>query len=59
MGHDALRLFRDTVYVTVGFGVIAFQKLQVRRRELEKSLEQQLDGPRRLMDGLLGREDRA
>lgn len=58
MGQDALRLFRDTVYVTVGFGVIAFQKLQVRRRELEKSLEQQLHGPRRLMDEMLGRKDR-
>jgi hypothetical protein len=57
VGHDALRLFRDTVYVTVGFGVIAFQKFQVRRRELEKSLEHQLDGPRRLMDGVLGRKD--
>ncbi|MEJ5254702.1 MAG: hypothetical protein WHS89_05075 [Acidimicrobiales bacterium] len=55
MGHDALKLLRDSVYVTVGFGVLAFQKVQVRRRELERSLDQQLAGPRRLVESILGR----
>jgi hypothetical protein len=29
---------RDAAYVTIGFGVLAFQQAQVRRRELVKSL---------------------
>ncbi len=36
---DTTRLARDSFYVTVGFGVIGFQKLQVRRRELEAQLD--------------------
>lgn len=35
---DSTRLARDAFYVSVGFGVLGFQKLQVRRRELEKEL---------------------
>ena len=27
---------RDAAYVTIGFGVLAFQQAQVRRREIEK-----------------------
>ena len=38
MIEDSIRLSRDTFYVTLGFGVIVFQKLQVRRRELERDL---------------------
>ena len=34
---------RDAFYVTVGAGVIAFQKLQVQRVELTKTLTAQLD----------------
>lgn len=29
---------RDVVYTGVGLGILGFQKLQVRRRELEKAL---------------------
>ncbi len=29
---------RDAAYVTIGFGVLAFQQAQVRRRELESQL---------------------
>ncbi|CAB4364171.1 MAG: hypothetical protein F2681_00945 [Actinobacteria bacterium] len=29
-------LTRDAAYVAIGFGVLAFQQAQVRRRELEK-----------------------
>ena len=30
---DALTTAKDAAYITIGFGVLAFQKLQVRRRE--------------------------
>lgn len=33
---DITKTLKDAAYVAVGFGVIAFQKTQVRRRELEK-----------------------
>lgn len=36
--QDSSRLARDAMYVSIGFGVLGFQKLQVRRRELEKEL---------------------
>ena len=29
----ALRVAKDAAYITIGFSVLAFQKLQVRRRE--------------------------
>ena len=38
MTNDPRTLLRDAGYVTVGLGVIAFQKAQVRRRELEAQL---------------------
>jgi hypothetical protein len=31
---------RDAAYVSVGLGVIAFQRLQVRRNELQKALDE-------------------
>ena len=31
-------LTRDAAYVAIGFGVLAFQQGQVRRRELEKAV---------------------
>lgn len=34
---------QDAAYVTIGLGVIAFQKAQVRRNELTKSLQGGLD----------------
>ncbi len=33
---DLIVNLRDAAFITVGFGVIAYQKAQVRRRELEK-----------------------
>ena len=33
---DVTNLAKDAAYVSVGLGVIAFQRLQVRRNELEK-----------------------
>ena len=42
---DALgRLGRDTVYVVVGFGVLGFQRAQVRRREVQKRVEEVRSG---------------
>ena len=38
---DVTKIVKDAAYVTVGFGVLAFQKAQVRRRELEAQLEEQ------------------
>jgi ElaB/YqjD/DUF883 family membrane-anchored ribosome-binding protein len=38
---DLTKTLKDAAYVVVGFGVIAFQKAQVRRRELEKQLAEQ------------------
>ena len=35
MANEAVRVLRNTFYASVGFGVLAFQKAQVRRRELE------------------------
>ncbi len=38
---DVTNTLKDAAYVAVGFGVLAFQKAQVRRRELEKQFEGQ------------------
>jgi hypothetical protein len=40
---DATRLARDGIYVSLGFGVLGFQKLQVRRRAAERSLRLRRD----------------
>ncbi len=34
----ATELVKDATYVTVGLGLLGFQRSQVRRRELERSL---------------------
>jgi hypothetical protein len=47
---------RDSFYVTVGFGVLAVQKLQVRRRELERTVAAQCAGPREQLGRLLGHD---
>ena len=33
---------KDAAYVTIGFGVLGFQRAQVRRQELRKQLDAQL-----------------
>ncbi len=38
---------KDAAYVTIGFGVIGFQKAQVRRQELKKQLGSQVAAGRR------------
>ncbi len=36
--RSAARLTREAVYIGVGAGVLAYQRLQVQRRDLEKEL---------------------
>jgi hypothetical protein len=38
MANETVRVLRNTFYASVGFGVLAFQKAQVRRRELEAAI---------------------
>ena len=38
---DVTKTIKDAAYVAIGFGVITFQRAQVRRRELEKQFETQ------------------
>lgn len=42
--EEIQKTVRDSFYVTVGLGVIAFQKAQVQRQELRKQLEANVDG---------------
>jgi hypothetical protein len=43
MANETVRVLRNTFYASVGFGVLAFQKAQVRRRELEGVLRPPLE----------------
>jgi hypothetical protein len=43
--RSTLRLAREALYVTVGAGVLAVQKAQVQRRELELELNRRFSGP--------------
>jgi hypothetical protein len=40
---DVTNAVKDAAYVSVGLGVIAFQRFQVRRNELSKSLNTQTE----------------
>ena len=53
MANEAVRVLRNTFYASVGFGVLAFQKAQVRRREVERAVRPPVESivehlPRRL-----------
>ena len=43
---DLPRLAKDSFYVTVGFGLLAFQRAQVARQDLQKTLDAQLGDAR-------------
>src|SRR4051794_16000527 len=43
---DVRNALKDAFYVTVGLGVIAYQRVQVQRQELRKQLESQLGDAR-------------
>jgi hypothetical protein len=57
------RRARDALYVGVGLGVLAFQKVQVRRRELSALLDQRAGEGRTVVrsveQGLIALDDRA
>ncbi|MEI7548355.1 MAG: hypothetical protein WCK21_09900 [Actinomycetota bacterium] len=44
---------RDAAYITIGFGVLAFQQAQVRRRELERIVARRVQGGRSRLDEFL------
>ena len=54
MGNETARVARNTFFASVGFGVLAFQKVQVRRRELEKSLKPQVESVQRHVRSVIG-----
>jgi hypothetical protein len=56
MGNEAVRVARNTFYASVGFGVLAFQKVQVRRRELEKALTPTAETVQRRLRHLTGHD---
>lgn len=43
---DVTKTVKDAAYITVGLGVIGFQRLQVQRNELEKNLRSQVSDAR-------------
>jgi hypothetical protein len=48
---DVTKVLKDAAYVTVGLGVMAFQRVQVRRRALHERLNSQFgDLPKRVED---------
>lgn len=47
---DVANVVKDAAFVSVGLGVIAFQRLQVRRNELSKSLAGSTDGAKGALD---------
>ncbi|MGB8857733.1 MAG: hypothetical protein WCC60_00680 [Ilumatobacteraceae bacterium] len=44
---------RDAAYITIGFGVLAFQQAQVRRREVVKALADRFGTSKTQMDEML------
>lgn len=54
---DLAEVVKDAAYVSVGLGLIAFQRLQVRRNELSKALStpvEETKGTLELIGALLG-----
>jgi hypothetical protein len=49
---DVARAAKDAAYVSVGLGLIAFQRLQVRRQELHKALSGQADDAKGALDAV-------
>ncbi len=48
--NDVTKLAKDALYITVGLGVLGFQKVQVQRQELRKQLRGQAAGARSRLD---------
>jgi len=59
---DLTNAIKDAAYVSVGLGVIAFQRLQVRRNELQKAFNSTADeakGNVELLTSLVGERVKA
>src|SRR5688572_28568939 len=54
---DVTRIAKDALYVGVGAGVIAFQKAQVQRVELTKTVQTQVADVRTRIESILGSID--
>ena len=54
---DITKVLKDVLYVTVGAGVIGFQKAQVGRRELTKAVTSQFGEAKERLDGLTASTD--
>jgi hypothetical protein len=49
---DVTNVVKDAAYVSVGLGVIAFQRLQVRRNELNKTMSEQAGTARSTLEAV-------
>jgi ElaB/YqjD/DUF883 family membrane-anchored ribosome-binding protein len=54
---DLPRLAKDSFYVSVGFGLLAFQRAQVARQDVRKALDSQLGDARTNVERLSGTVD--
>jgi hypothetical protein len=48
--EDVTAAVKDAMFVTVGLGVIAFQRIQVRRNELSRAIASQAEEARGALD---------
>ena len=55
MPSQSIRVLRTTFYATVGFGILAVQKAQVRRRELEELIKPPVASVHRHLRSVAGR----
>lgn len=55
--EDLTKLLKDALYVSIGLGVIAVQKAQVRRQELSKQVSGQVDDAKSQLQTLTKRFD--
>ena len=49
---DVTNVVKDAAYVSVGLGVIAFQRMQVRRNELNKTMTEQAGTARSTLEAV-------
>jgi len=54
MAVDVRKTLQDAAYITVGFGVLAFQRAQVNRREARARFEKNLTLVKNQVEGLAG-----
>lgn len=52
VAQKAAKLAKDAVYVTVGAGVLAFQRAQVQRREFQKAVDERVGAGREQVENV-------